>query len=195
MRRILGWNEFKLFEQVYLDKDEPKGNNISEEAFKKMRLCCFDIMGKYPFFRKLLSDLVIRENKNLPYKTMATDGYHIFYNPEWTSKLKNNELRGVIAHEVLHVVFAHSERLSCSQFETESSARASPCAHSRAHFSQITSRSTRIVRGGGSYFFVQSEMVHCWIGRRWLPYGSLTRRIMSPCLMYCSPRMLTLSMS
>ena len=35
MRRILGWSEFKLFEQVYLDKDEPKGNSISEDAFKK----------------------------------------------------------------------------------------------------------------------------------------------------------------
>ena len=64
MERLLKWNDYKLLEQVYLDKEDPLGNSISEEAFKKMRLCCFDISGKYPFFRKLLSDLTIRENRN-----------------------------------------------------------------------------------------------------------------------------------
>jgi len=41
---------------------------------------------------------------------MATDGYHIFFNSIWTSKLTQSELRGVIAHEVLHVIFQHSAR-------------------------------------------------------------------------------------
>jgi len=42
--------------------------------------------------------------------TMCTDGYHIFYNSQWTATLSQHELCGVIAHEVLHVVFAHGER-------------------------------------------------------------------------------------
>jgi hypothetical protein len=110
MRRILGWSEFKLFEQVYLDKDDPKGNSISEEAFKKMRLCCFDIMGKYPFFRKLLSDLVIRENRNLPYKTMATDGVSIHYDPGFVLAKSEAEIIFVICHEIMHNVLFHFAR-------------------------------------------------------------------------------------
>jgi len=42
---------------------------------------------------------------------MATDGYHIFFNPQWVSDLPAPEIEGVIAHEVLHVVFGHSDRL------------------------------------------------------------------------------------
>lgn len=110
MRRILGWNDFRLFEQVYLDKEEPKGNRISEEAFKKMRLCCFDIMGKYPFFRKLLSDLTIRENRNLKFKTMATDGVSIHYDPGFVLAKSEAEIIFVICHEIMHNVLFHFAR-------------------------------------------------------------------------------------
>lgn len=110
MRRILGWKDFRLFEQVYLDKEEPKGNKISEEAFKKMRLCCFDIMGKYPFFRKLLSDLTIRENRYLPYKTMATDGVSIHYDPGFVLAKSEAEIIFVICHEIMHNVLFHFAR-------------------------------------------------------------------------------------
>jgi predicted metal-dependent peptidase len=65
-----------------------------------------------PFLAAALMRLPFRQISGMSWcNTMATDGYHIFYNPEWSTKLKNNELRGVIAHEVLHVVFAHSDRL------------------------------------------------------------------------------------
>jgi predicted metal-dependent peptidase len=43
--------------------------------------------------------------------TMATDGYHIFYNPTWCEALTDAQLRGVLAHELLHVLFDHSARL------------------------------------------------------------------------------------
>ena len=34
MERILNWNEYTLFEQKYLDKEESKGNN-SESSFSQ----------------------------------------------------------------------------------------------------------------------------------------------------------------
>jgi predicted metal-dependent peptidase len=36
----------------------------------------------------------------------------IFYNAAWVSNLKSTELRGVLAHEVLHVLFQHAGRRS-----------------------------------------------------------------------------------
>lgn len=42
--------------------------------------------------------------------TMATDGFHIFYNPQWVARLADAEIRGVIAHELMHVLFAHASR-------------------------------------------------------------------------------------
>ena len=42
--------------------------------------------------------------------TMATDGYYIFYNPEFVNGLTFPELKGVLAHEVLHAVLGHIDR-------------------------------------------------------------------------------------
>ena len=42
--------------------------------------------------------------------TAATDGYHLFYNPQWVGGLSAFETRGLLAHEVLHVVFGHGDR-------------------------------------------------------------------------------------
>lgn len=44
-------------------------------------------------------------------QTMATDGYHIFYNAKWIIQLSQKELIGLIAHEILHVIFGHSDRI------------------------------------------------------------------------------------
>ena len=42
--------------------------------------------------------------------TMATDGYHLFYNPTWCATLTDAEMRGVLAHEVLHALLDHLGR-------------------------------------------------------------------------------------
>jgi len=65
-----------------------------------------------PFLAAALMRLPFRECANMSWcQTMATDGYHVFFNPAWTSELSDPELRGVLAHEVLHVLFAHGDRL------------------------------------------------------------------------------------
>jgi predicted metal-dependent peptidase len=43
-------------------------------------------------------------------QTMATDGYHIFFNPAWVSTLDLPACMGVVAHEVLHVLLGHADR-------------------------------------------------------------------------------------
>ena len=42
--------------------------------------------------------------------TMATDGYRIYANVEFCERLGEEELMGVLAHEVLHNVLGHIER-------------------------------------------------------------------------------------
>lgn len=65
-----------------------------------------------PFLATAVMRLPVRECAGASWcPTMATDGYHIFYNPDWTARLRDVEIRGVLAHEILHVVLAHSERL------------------------------------------------------------------------------------
>jgi len=69
-----------------------------------------------PFLASAVMRLPIKPVEGVLWcQTMCTDGYHIFYNPRWVSRLNQLELFGVIAHEVLHVLFAHSERLQDRQ--------------------------------------------------------------------------------
>ncbi len=68
---------------------------------------------RQPFLASAIMRLPIKDASPHSWcKTMATDGYHIFYNANWTSKLSPAELRGVLAHEVLHVIFQHASRRS-----------------------------------------------------------------------------------
>ena len=69
-----------------------------------------------PFLATALMRLPVREVPDASWcPTAATDGYHIFYNPRWVGTLRDGELRGLLAHEVLHVLFSHSGR--CGQRE------------------------------------------------------------------------------
>jgi predicted metal-dependent peptidase len=74
---------------------------------------------KQPFFSSLLFNCNIIDvtKSSLPgieqVTTMATDGRDIFYSPDFVEQLddKNNEenLQGVLCHEVMHKVFMHCE--------------------------------------------------------------------------------------
>jgi len=61
-----------------------------------------------PFFGMLALRLRLVEDSNVP--TMAVDGKHIFYNPEWTAALSSEETKGLLAHEVGHCIFEHIGR-------------------------------------------------------------------------------------
>ena len=67
-----------------------------------------ELVLKYPFFGKLALGLEIIESDK--FDTMATDGQRIYYNPEWTKSITHQERVGVIAHEILHVVYTHHLR-------------------------------------------------------------------------------------
>lgn len=61
------------------------------------------------FFGTLICKLKIVEREEIV--TMGVDGINLFYNREWVDKLTEPELRGVLAHEVLHCAFMHHTRM------------------------------------------------------------------------------------
>lgn len=62
-----------------------------------------------PFFSYLTMELTFIEDKSI--ETMGVDKYgNLYYNPEFVDKLSDAELKGCIAHEVMHCAFEHLDR-------------------------------------------------------------------------------------
>lgn len=70
-----------------------------------------------PFFGGLALRLILREARpgELPLPTIATDGRHLIYTPEFIMDLvnggKQDELLGIMCHEIMHCVMQHPTRL------------------------------------------------------------------------------------
>tara|TARA_A100001201_G_C4096447_1_gene203979 strand:+ start:3374 stop:4555 length:1182 start_codon:yes stop_codon:yes gene_type:complete len=63
-----------------------------------------------PFFAHLVMNLKITESKEIP--TMAVDCKgHLIYNEEFVGTLTDEEIKGVLAHETMHVALLHLTRL------------------------------------------------------------------------------------
>lgn len=64
----------------------------------------------YPFFGVLALRLRIVERTDMPHKTMAVDGTHLFYDPDFVTRLPRGRLLAAIAHEVVHCALDHIPR-------------------------------------------------------------------------------------
>jgi len=79
-----------------------------EKSILKARIA---LSLRQPFLASAIMRLPIRDATSFGWcKTMSTDGYYIFFNVDWVAELTSSEIRGVLAHEVLHVLFQHSTR-------------------------------------------------------------------------------------
>ena len=69
------------------------------------------LMLRYPFLASAVARLpLIKLSEDSWCQTAATDGYHIFWNTMFFASLGDDEITGVLAHEVLHVVLGHIDR-------------------------------------------------------------------------------------
>jgi len=66
------------------------------------------LVFKYPFFGSCALGLKFIETTTRP--TMATDGRTVLWNKKFVESISEEEVAGVIAHEVLHVIFKHCLR-------------------------------------------------------------------------------------
>jgi predicted metal-dependent peptidase len=79
----------------------------------RMRRARTVLLIHHPFFGYLAAKLQLTEvSPDHPViKTMATDGKHLFFNPKFTKILENNQVVTGVAHEVMHCVCCHHERV------------------------------------------------------------------------------------
>lgn len=86
-------------------------NSSQAEVEKNLLKARIALSLRQPFLASAIMRLPIKNATSTTWcRTMSTDGYHIFFNAEWVSTLSQAEIRGVLAHEVLHVLFQHSSR-------------------------------------------------------------------------------------
>ena len=79
-------------------------------AEKKIVQARVAMLFDHPFFGNLAMFLEVAEKPEMFPPTMATDGRHLYYHPDFISKTSLEELTGVIAHEVGHVALLHPPR-------------------------------------------------------------------------------------
>lgn len=78
---------------------------MSERHMLKARA---QLLMDAPFFGTLAVRLKLKADDEI--KTAATDGVHLIYSPKYVDKLSPMELRGLIAHEVMHCALNHTTR-------------------------------------------------------------------------------------
>jgi predicted metal-dependent peptidase len=79
-------------------------------AEKKITQARVAMLFSHPFFGYLAISLETEEKKNMSVPTMATDGKKLYYDPEWVQSISLQELMGVIAHEIGHIILHHIAR-------------------------------------------------------------------------------------
>lgn len=86
-------------------------SSLSESSVRRLLKARVTLSMREPFISASLMRLPFKAMPETSWcPTMCTDGYHVFFNPNWTDELSLEELQGVIAHEALHVIFGHSDR-------------------------------------------------------------------------------------
>ncbi len=68
------------------------------------------LLLRHPFFGNMATRLKIMDGSDWC-PTAATDGRHLYYNRDFFDKLTNKQVEFVVAHEILHNVFDHMQRV------------------------------------------------------------------------------------
>lgn len=77
-------------------------------AEQKMLKARTNLVLDHPFFGCLALRLKMVENKKI--KTASTDGKTLLYNKDFIESLTNQEVTGLLAHEVMHIALGHTWR-------------------------------------------------------------------------------------
>lgn len=95
------YESFKTLTDYRYRKDSFK----NEEAHEALVATRVRLINRYPFFGVTALSLIFVETDAI--STLAVDGFHMFYNPNFVLKLRPGERDFGIAHEVLHCALKH----------------------------------------------------------------------------------------
>src|SRR5262245_58435237 len=81
------------------------------KAFKLVERARTQLLVSQPFYGCLALHLALVEVDDAKFvDTMAVDGFSMFYHPPFVEGLSEQELVGVVAHEVTHCAYLHMTR-------------------------------------------------------------------------------------
>jgi len=93
----------------FRDNVQMQDKEISPEVLAKakdrMSKSRARLMLQQPFYGMLLSMIDFIPEPTIP--TMATDGARVFYSPEFAMELDDDEMFGVLLHEISHCIYLH----------------------------------------------------------------------------------------
>ena len=121
MQNIKKWNNFSkslntISEQESKSKEKKEDDSeLSKKARLKIDKAKLYLITGAPFFGQLASHLKFIERRDLPYKTMATNGANLYYDPNFVMKHEFDEIKWVILHEIMHCVLNHFLRSQADQ--------------------------------------------------------------------------------
>lgn len=79
------------------------------ETSKKLIRAKVQLQNEKPFFAYLIMNMKFKEEKDI--STIGVDSFgNCCYNPKFIDEISEDELKGVLAHEVLHLVLEHLTR-------------------------------------------------------------------------------------
>ena len=108
---VHNWKKYNgvLNAKALNENEAPKEDrhSVSAQAQRRLARARLLIVTKQPFFGNLLSYLLTEERTDLKYKTMATDGIHLYYDPGFVMKHTDEEIMWVVVHEVMHCALKH----------------------------------------------------------------------------------------
>lgn len=81
---------------------------MNPAALKKITKARTNLLFKNFFFGRMALYLKLAEKEDIP--TFATDGKHLFYNPQFLLGVPDHQARSEVAHEVMHCVCNHLTR-------------------------------------------------------------------------------------
>lgn len=66
------------------------------------------LLSRFPVYGQVISNVAFVETKCI--ETAATDGFRIYYNPDFISKLTQDEQVFIFSHEIMHIAHDHIKR-------------------------------------------------------------------------------------
>jgi len=83
---------------------------VNSEAATKLTKAVINLIKKQPFYGSLALQLRRVEQPDLKPATLATDGVHLFYHPQWVLDHPADTVEAGVAHEIGHCALDHMAR-------------------------------------------------------------------------------------